>query len=135
MKITKISSGRRFRLMLLALFLFQPAVRAVLAQTFSNEITFDNQSSSQALVKLVGPSPRTVTVLNNSRETVHVGPGNYYILVRYGSGQGKYTYSKGRAFNVEESADSYSVITITLHKVIGGNYETRPIAASEFDRQ
>jgi hypothetical protein len=121
--------------MLLAVLLLQPAVHPLFAQIFSNEITFDNQSGSQALVKLVGPSPRTVTVRNSSRETVQVGPGNYYILVRYGSAQVNYTYSKGRAFNVEESADSYSVITITLHKVIGGNYETRPIAASEFDRR
>jgi hypothetical protein len=105
------------------------------AQSYANEITFDNQSGSQALVKLIGQTAHAVTVLNNSKETLQVGPGNYYILVRYGSAQGKYTYSKGRPFNVEESSDSYSVITITLHKVLGGNYETRPTTASEFDHQ
>jgi hypothetical protein len=121
--------------MLLFLTVFQPATKALYAQSVSNEITFDNRSGSQAVVKLVGPTPRTVAVPNNDQETVHVGPGTYYIVVRYGAAQGKYTYSKGRSFNIEESENSYSVITITLHKVVGGNYETRPVPATEFDRQ
>ena len=119
---------------LLALVVLLSGTHKLHAQSFSSEITFDNQSGSQALVKLVGPTPTKVVVPNDAKETVRVGPGTYYILVRYGATQGKYTYSKGRSFNVEESESSFAVITITLHKVLGGNYETRPIPASEFER-
>jgi tetraacyldisaccharide-1-P 4'-kinase len=45
-----------------------------------------------------------------------------------------YSYSEGELFNVTQTATRYSVITITLHKVIDGNYHTAPISAAEFDK-
>jgi len=121
--------------MFLPLLLAGSTVQRALAQSFSNEITLENRSGKDALVKLVGPSPRTVSVRNDGKETVRVGPGTYYILVRYGASRGRYTYSRGQTFTVDQTGASYSVITISLHTVVGGNYQSRPILGDEFDRQ
>ena len=112
-----------------------PAALALSAgHTPQSTVTFDNQSGEAALVKLVGPTRGVVPVANRSRAGAHAQAGVYYILVRYGMA-GHYSYTKGQKFSVEESGSSYSVITITLHKVANGNYETRPISPTEFERQ
>jgi len=98
-----------------------------------NTITFENESGGGALVKLIGPTRGVVPVPNHSRAGINVEAGEYYILVRYGL-PGHYSYSKGQRFSVEQSGDSYSVITITLHKVVNGNYESRPVDPTEFER-
>ena len=107
----------------------------VYAQAYLNQITFDNRSGNDALVKLVGPTGGVVTVPNNQSMTVQVAPGTYFILVRYGDAPGSYSYTRGQAFSVEQIGNMYSVITITLQKVIGGNYEAHSIPATEFERQ
>jgi hypothetical protein len=99
-----------------------------------NTITFDNQSGADALVKLVGPSRAALAVPDRTRTGVPVVGGEYYILVRYGAA-GHYAYTKGNGFVVEESKAAYSLITITLHKVVYGNYPSRPTSQAEFDRQ
>src|ERR1017187_953428 len=105
------------------------------AQGYPNQITFDNRTGNDALVKLVGPTGGVVSVPNNQDRTVQVAPGTYFILVRYGDTPGSYTYTRGQAFSVDQVGNMYSVITITLHKVIGGNYEAHSIPATEFERQ
>ena len=60
--------------------------------------------------------------------------GQYYIVTRYGDPD-HYTYSKGDAFTVVQTGRQYSIITITLHLVINGNYHTTPISASVFDKE
>jgi hypothetical protein len=105
------------------------------AQSYPNQITFDNRSGNNALVKLIGPTGGVVAVPNNQGRTVQVAPGTYFILVRYGDEPGSYSYTRGQTFSVEQSGNMYSVITITLHKVIGGNYEAHSIPATEFERQ
>src|SRR5438046_7486651 len=92
------------------------------SQTARATITFDNQSGQLALVKVMVPSNRQVTVPNNQRRTVKVVGGSYYILTRYGAKKEDYTYSKGDRFNVTQTRTRYSIITITLHKVVDGNY-------------
>ena len=72
-----------------------------------NTITFDNQSGTDAMVKMVGRTRGAVPVPNRSRASVQVEPGSYYILVRYGSA-GHYSYSKGEKFSVESHADTYT---------------------------
>jgi hypothetical protein len=107
---------------------------AVLAGTnlhAASTITFDNQSGKDALVKLVGPTRKSVTVENGRKETVEAAAGRYLIKARYGE-PGRFTYSKGDEFDVTETSTSFSQITITLHKVIGGNYGTREITEKEF---
>ncbi len=96
-------------------------------------ITFENRSGEAAVVKLVSAATRMVSVPNGRSATVNVSGGRYQIFVRYGAGP-NYSYSKGESFTVEEDAGGYSEITITLHKVAGGNYGSRPSNKEEFDR-
>lgn len=96
-------------------------------------ITFENRSGDDALVRLVGPSSVTVSVADSSSRTVEAHGGAYRIYVRYGQ-PGKYRYTKGDSFTVYEGADGVDQISITLHKVVGGNYGTAPSNETEFDR-
>jgi hypothetical protein len=122
----------RLAMLLLALATLSTVVNA---QGYANQITFDNRSGNDALVKLVGPTGGVVSVPNYQDRTVQVAPGTYFILVRYGDAPGSYSYTRGQVFSVEQIGNMYSVITITLHRVIGGNYEAHTIPASEFERQ
>ena len=97
-----------------------------------NTITFDNQSGKAALVKLVGPTAKDIPVPSGTNETVHASAGTYCILVRYGSDPERHTYTRGEPFIVSQTETACSEITITLHKVAHGNYETHPITATDF---
>src|SRR2546422_10305944 len=83
-------------------------------------IAFDNQSGGSALVKLVGPTAQAVEVPHGEKRMVTVAAGEYYLLARYGADSRRYTYSRGNLFKVEETTTQSAVITITLHKVVGG---------------
>ncbi|MGD2126732.1 MAG: hypothetical protein PVG99_11675 [Desulfobacteraceae bacterium] len=107
--------------------------QSIYAKDNPNTITFDNQSGEDALVKLIGPTKRAVKVSNGETQTVNVAAGKYYILTRYGRNPEKYRYSKGDSFSVTQTATQYSAITITLHKVMGGNYPTHKISGKDFD--
>ena len=122
------------RLAVLATILLS-SIPAGHAETPRARITFDNQSGQTALVKLVGPSRRMAQVPNLQKRTVTATGGQYYILTRYGSKPDDYTYSKGDGFHVVQTARQHSVIMITLHKVVGGNYNTKKIPAEEFERE
>lgn len=98
-----------------------------------NTITFYNSSGELTQVKLMGPTGQTVEVPHGESRTVNVAAGEYYLLVRYGSKPDIYTYTKGDPFTVTQTKTQYSVITITLHKVVGGNYPAHPISSKEFD--
>jgi hypothetical protein len=111
------------------------SVSVAFGQSFydPNTITLINRSGEDALVRLVGPTRRDVTVVDGTNQTVNVVAGSYYMLVRYGR-PGRYHYTRGNQFEIEQSGLSYTEMTITLHKVVGGNYGTRPSTAAEFDR-
>lgn len=96
-----------------------------------NRVVFDNQSGAPALVKLIGPTKTEVEVPQAAKAGVDAATGKYTIKVRYGM-PGNYRYSKGQEFEVTETTSARSETTITLHKVVAGNYEAHPIAASEF---
>jgi hypothetical protein len=119
-------------------FLFALAGALFLTASFSYgqrpraEITFDNQSGDAALVKLIGPTRRTVQVPDRQRRTVTVNGGSYYILVRYGSAA-PYRYTKGDSFDVTQTRRHYSIISITLHTIVNGNYHAGPSDEKEFD--
>ena len=85
-------------------------------------------------MKVIGPTVQTVEVPKGQNHTVNVVAGEYYLLVRYGSKPDQYSYTKGDPFTVNQTAIQYSVINITLHKVVGGNYPTHPSSHEEFDR-
>ena len=114
-----------------ALFL-GAAVLPSLAQDLPT-ITFDNSSGQSALVKLIGPTDTEISVPDGSSRVVQVSGGNYYILCRYGS-EGHYRYTKGAPFLVVQTSTQVSRVRITLHKVIGGNYNTRDTSEAEFSR-
>jgi hypothetical protein len=97
----------------------------------SPTVTFVNQSGENCLVKLVGPTAGYVNVPNATQRSISVRGGRYYILTRYGD-DGHYRYTRGDPFDVTETAYSVSDISITLHTVRDGNYETRPVSGSDF---
>ncbi|HLC18327.1 MAG TPA: ankyrin repeat domain-containing protein, partial [Thermodesulfobacteriota bacterium] len=84
-------------------------------------------------MKLIGPTAKSVEVPVGESRTVNAAAGEYYILVRYGNNPKAYRYAKGDPFIVTQTATEYSATSITLHKVIGGNYPTRPASSKEFD--
>lgn len=98
----------------------------------NNTITFSNQSGEPALVKVRGATSTQTFVPNGSSSTVNASGGTHYIVVRYGSSP-PYTYSKGESFSVDETANQYSAISITLHKVAHGNYSSSSTNQAEFD--
>ena len=104
------------------------------AENYLNTVTFDNQSGEYGAVKLVGTTARMVEVPQGQKRTVNVAAGEYYILVRYGSKPEHYSYAKGDPFTVHQTATQYSCITITLHKVVDGNYRTRSSSREEFNK-
>jgi hypothetical protein len=112
------------------MFFVLVSVSTVFAQ--NNTVVFDNQSGEPALVKLIGPTDREVEVAAGAKGTVTATAGRYHIKVRYGA-PGKYHYAKGEEFEVKETATSKSKTTITLHKVVAGNYDSRPISDAEFN--
>lgn len=97
-----------------------------------NTVTFDNQSGQPAIVKLVGPTPREVEVPVGQMRTVAASAGQYHIKTRYGTPD-RYRYTKGDEFVVKDTATTRSRITITLHKVVDGNYDSDPICAEDFE--
>lgn len=119
-----------FGVLLVLAVVFVP-VSGIQARQHPNTVTFDNKSGEPALVKLIGPTRATVGVPNFGSRTVSVSAGTYYILVRYGAA-GRYSYARGQEFLIRHSAEQYSAVRITLHKVAGGNYSSRPISAAEF---
>lgn len=133
MKQTKYSLKLSIAILVI-IFGISVTLPIVHAQNYQNTITFDNQSGEPALVKVIGTTGQTVEVPKGQSRTVNVAAGEYYLLVRYGSKPDQYSYTKGDPFTVNQTAIQYSVINITLHKVVGGNYPTHPSSHEEFDR-
>lgn len=102
--------------------------------TARNQLTFANSSGKDALVRLLGPSSGRVFVPNAQSRTVNVLAGSYTVRVRYGE-SGGHGFVKGETFEVQDNATSYSVMTVTLHKVANGNYGMVPISAADFDSE
>jgi hypothetical protein len=73
------------------------------AQELKNTITFENQSGELALVKLVGPTTKSIEVPHGKTQTVNVAAGEYYILTRYGNIPDQYTYAQGDPFMVTDT--------------------------------
>lgn len=116
---------------LVMIFFIASITSPLMGYAQENEVEFDNKSGKQALVKLIGSTMREVDVPINSKRSVTALPGTYYIMVRYGTPE-NYQYSKGEKFEVTETATMRSRTTITLHKVIDGNYDAKPISEGEF---
>jgi hypothetical protein len=122
---TKPSAKARLSLVIALALLIPAAAKA------ASTVTFENQSGKPALVKLVGPTASSVSVENSKKESAAVSPGHYFIKIRYGT-PGAFSYSKDDEFDVTENASTASAITITLHKVVAGNYGSKSISEAEF---
>lgn len=123
-----------FVAILFVLLILGANLPCIYAHDYPNKITFVNQSGEPVLVKLIGPTGHIIEVPNGQRRMVMVAAGKYYILTRYGSTPEQYSYYKGDSFTITQTATQYSSITITLHKVVGGNYPARQTSHEEFDR-
>lgn len=121
----------RFRCLLLATVVLGCILAASAQNDDSPRLTFINQSGENCLVKVIGTTTAFVPVPDGTQRSVAVRGGRYYIITRYGDA-GRYRYSRGEPFNVVESEYSVSDISITLHKVIGGNYVTHPDSGRDF---
>lgn len=98
----------------------------------SNTVTLINRSGNDALVALVGPTRVTVKVPDGTSQTVNVAAGSYELLARYDE-EKRYRYGKGEPFTVTQTTTQYSVISITLHKVVDGNYTINDASEREFE--
>ena len=94
-------------------------------------LRFVNYSGEDATVKLIGPTSGYIEVPNGTARTVGVRGGSYAIVIRYGTPD-NFTYQRGDQFQVSESAYSVARISITLHKVLNGNYGTRNAQPTDF---
>ncbi len=99
----------------------------------SNSLTIVNDSGQFALVKIVGPTRAVAKIPLDQKRTVHIAPGEYYILVRYGFSPKEFIYTKGEPFTVTETEDQFSLTTITLHRVVPGIENPHEVSGEEFE--
>jgi hypothetical protein len=99
----------------------------------SNQLTLINSSGEPALVKIEGPTATTIDAPADAQRRVLLLPGDYFIKIRYGT-SGKYRFERGANFTVTQTASTGSHVQITLHKVVGGNYNSWPISSADFDK-
>lgn len=110
------------------------ACAASLSAFGQSKVVFDNQSGTPALVTLIGPTKTEVEVPNGAKAGVDAAAGRYTIKIRYGTPD-NYRYTKGEEFEVTGTGRTRPETTITLHKVVAGNYETHPISETDFDAE
>jgi len=103
------------------------------AEAEKNFLTFINKSGETALVKLVGPTRNVVQVAHNKEKMVRISSGVYRIFVRYGE-PGRYRYSKGESFEIEDVPNGNIKAQLTLHGVVDGNYSVSPTDENEFSQ-
>lgn len=104
---------------------------SALAQT-SPTLTIVNQAGDPATVHIVGPSAGYIDVSSGATKTVSISGGTYRLKIRYCNGGRHCRYSETDSFNVVQTYNSVSRITVTLHSV-GGNLNERGISESEFN--
>jgi hypothetical protein len=91
-------------------------------------ISFQNQSGTDATVRLLGPSGQILTVVDGQSVGARVAAGDYYIPVRYGKSTPEHVFDKAGPIAVTETGGQHSVIHITLRKPAADN----PKAKEEF---
>lgn len=99
----------------------------------ANALTIQNDSGQFVLVKIVGPTRTVIKVPLDQTKKVHLAPGEYYILVRFGFAPKEYIYTKGEPFMVTQEKDNFSRTTITLHRVISGIGNPHEVSGEEFN--
>ena len=98
----------------------------------SHTLTVQNDSGQFVLVKIVGPTRAVMKVPLDRKKKVHLAPGEYYILVRFGFAPKEYIYTKGEPFTLTQEQDRFSHTSITLHRVIAGIENPYEVSGEEF---
>ncbi len=97
----------------------------------SATLILDNQTDMEVYIKVVSDrnvGNRRVNVPPHSKvEVEKCRTGGYFLKMRYTTANG-YVFQKGDPFGML----SHSTTTITLHKIVGGNYRSTPMNSAEF---
>ncbi|MFH0847401.1 MAG: hypothetical protein V1894_05050 [Chloroflexota bacterium] len=96
-----------------------------------NLLTLVNETGADALVWLVGPLQWAPILENKETTSFHVPPGRYYIMLRYGD-KSPYQFFRGEEFEVVETTNSSSSLTITFRQTNEGGYRIHPISENDF---
>ena len=95
-----------------------------------NLLTLVNESGEDVLVWLVGPLQWAPLLENKESTLVHVPPGRYHIML--GWDKSPYQFFRGEEFEVLETPNSPSSLTITFRQMNEGGYKIQPILENEF---
>lgn len=92
-------------------------------------LILDNQTGMDVLVKIVGEGGRSyaVNVPSQTKAEKHCREGRFFLKMRYKTATG-YNFQKGDEFTLS----SEGTTTITLHKVVAGNYGSTALNPKEF---
>ncbi len=119
---------------------FEPS--QVLAEG-KNTLNFDNKSGQDVVVRVFNRNTdkriAEVKVPDGQTRGTSIAEGSYYIVAKYSSqpnkeGKASHIYSRGDPFTIQPPAGKRSKVTITLHKVVHGNYATVPADEKAFER-
>jgi hypothetical protein len=91
-------------------------------------ISFQNQSGTDAMVRLLGPSAQVVAVADGQSLGAPVVAGDYFVVVRYGRSDSGYLFQKAGPIPVTEPSGKHSVVHITLQRPAAND----PKARAEF---
>jgi hypothetical protein len=88
-------------------------------------ISFQNQSGTDATVRMLGPSAQVLTIVNGQSFGARVTAGDYYVLVRYGKSDSEYLFEKAGPIPVTEPSGKHSVVRITLQRPARNDQKAR----------
>lgn len=131
--LTGMSSTKWLTILLVVVWSLAGQVNVTQAEQPRNLLTIQNDSGQFALVKTVGPTRAVAKIPLDQKKTLHLAPGEYYILIRFGYAPKEYIYTKGETFTVKQEEDQFSLTTITLHRVVSGMANAREVSGEEFE--
>ncbi len=133
-RLTTVSRVTKRYVPILILILWSTAclVSHSQAKKPSNTLTIQNDSGQFAVIKIVGPTRAVMKVPLDRKKKIHLAPGEYYILVRFGFAPKEYIYTKGKLFTLTQEQDRFSHTSITLHRVIAGIENPYEVSGEEF---
>ena len=88
-------------------------------------ISFQNQSGTDATVRLLGPSSQVLTIVNGQSFGARVAAGDYYVVVRYGKNDSEYLFEKAGPIPVTEPSSKHSEVRITLQQPAADDSKAR----------
>jgi hypothetical protein len=108
-----------------------------------NTLRFDNKSGSDAVVRVFdeasGKRVAEVKIPDGRMQGTSISAGRYYIVAKYAPMKGEnkkagVTYAKGDPFDMKPPPGKILTTTITLHRVVNGNYSSVPTTENEFEK-